>query len=124
MHKRNGKPGPAPRFALGGSQVFAAGIAMGIGKAEVYKHIPDYFPHDVGVVGGMVGVLGVLGGFIFPVIFGYLLSVTGIWTTAWMFLAIVSMSCLVWMYMVIQRMLRQRTLEVAHHIEDVTYLAE
>ncbi|MEZ4573888.1 MAG: hypothetical protein R2857_03000 [Vampirovibrionales bacterium] len=29
-----------------------------IGKAAVYKHIPDYFPKDVGVVGGIVGVLG------------------------------------------------------------------
>ena len=31
--------------------VFVAGIAMGIGNAAVYKHIPDYFPDDVGVVG-------------------------------------------------------------------------
>ncbi|MEZ5163426.1 MAG: hypothetical protein R2688_06685 [Fimbriimonadaceae bacterium] len=28
---------------------------MGIGKAAVYKHIPDYFPNDIGVVGGLVG---------------------------------------------------------------------
>ena len=46
------------------------GAVMGIGKAAVYKHIPDYFPNDVGVVGGIVGVLGGLGGFICPVIFG------------------------------------------------------
>ena len=25
------------------------GAVMGIGKAAVYKHIPDYFPDDVGV---------------------------------------------------------------------------
>ncbi len=30
--------------------VFLAGIMMGIGKAAVYRHIPDYFPNDVGVV--------------------------------------------------------------------------
>ncbi len=35
--------------------VFVVGIAMGIGKAAVYKHIPDYFPGQVGVVGGLVG---------------------------------------------------------------------
>jgi NNP family nitrate/nitrite transporter-like MFS transporter len=95
---------------------------MGIGKAAVYKHIPDYFPNDVGVVGGMVGVLGGLGGFICPVIFGYLLRGTGIWTTAWMFLAIVSLISLVWMHLVIQRMMKQRTPILVRQIEEVTEL--
>ena len=36
--------------------VFIIGCAMGIGKAAVYKHIPEYFPHDVGAVGGLVGL--------------------------------------------------------------------
>lgn len=62
------------------------GIAMGIGKAAVYRYIPDYFPDSVGVVGGLVGVLGGLGGFVSPVIFGYLLDGVGLWTTSWMFL--------------------------------------
>lgn len=88
--------------------VFVAGIMMGIGKAAVYRHIPDYFPNDVGVVGGMVGVLGGLGGFVGPVIFGYTLRASGIWTTSWMFLAIVSAVCLVWMHSVIQRQERDR----------------
>ena len=38
--------------------VLVVGVATGVGKASVYKHIPDYFPSDVGVVGGIVGVLG------------------------------------------------------------------
>ena len=38
--------------------VFIIGAAMGIGKAAVYKHIPEYFPRDVGAVGGLVGSLG------------------------------------------------------------------
>ena len=42
---------------------------MGIGKAAVYKHIPEYFPHDVGAVGGLVGMLGALGGFLLPPLF-------------------------------------------------------
>ena len=45
------------------------GIVWGIGKASVYKFIPDYFPNEVGVVGGMVGVIGGLGGFISPEMF-------------------------------------------------------
>ncbi|MDA7980809.1 MAG: MFS transporter [Pirellulales bacterium] len=82
------------------------GAVMGVGKAAVYKHIPDYFPKDVGVVGGIVGVLGGLGGFICPVIFGYLLKATGLWTSCWMFFAIVVIVCLVWMHLVVSRMMR------------------
>ncbi len=97
--------------------VFVVGIAMGIGMAAVYKHIPNYFPADVGVVGGMVGVLGGLGGFFGPVIFGYLLRSTGIWTTNWMFLAIVAVVSLVWMHLVIGRMRQERTPTAVRQIE-------
>ena len=84
--------------------VFLAGISMGIGKAAVYKHIPDYFPKDVGVVGGLVGVLGGLGGFFCPIIFGYMLKSTGVWTTCWLFLAAISIISLLWMHRVIVQM--------------------
>lgn len=86
--------------------VFLAGIMMGVGKAAVYRHIPDYFPNDVGVVGGLVGVIGGLGGFFCPILFGYLLKTTGLWTSCWLFLAALSVLCLVWMHMVIMRMVR------------------
>jgi len=86
------------------------GIAMGIGKAAVYKHIPVYFPQEVGVVGGMVGVIGGLGGFICPIIFGILTDVTatteqpeGIYSSSWMFLTVVSVLCLVWMSFAIKQ---------------------
>jgi MFS transporter, NNP family, nitrate/nitrite transporter len=88
--------------------VFLLGIAMGIGKAAVYKHIPDYFPKEVGVVGGVVGVIGGLGGFVCPIIFGYLLEASGIWTTSWMFFLVVAAACLVWMHLVVRSILRQR----------------
>ncbi len=98
--------------------VFAAGIVMGIGKAAVYKHIPDYFPTDVGVVGGLVGVLGGLGGFFSPIIFGYMLQATGIWTTNWMFLALISLISLIWMHLVIQRMMRRKQPDLSRQIEE------
>ncbi len=98
--------------------VFAVGIMMGIGMAAVYKHIPDYFPTDVGVVGGIVGVLGGLGGFLGPIIFGYLLQATGRWTTNWMFLALISLVSLVWMHLVIQRMMRKKELAMVRDIEQ------
>jgi NNP family nitrate/nitrite transporter-like MFS transporter len=78
--------------------VIALGSIWGVGKAAVYKHIPDYFPDEVGVVGGMVGVLGGLGGFFCPIIFGYLLEGTGLWTSCWMFMALLSFVCLYWMH--------------------------
>lgn len=86
------------------SIVFLAGIIMGIGKAAVYRHIPDYFPNEVGVVGGIVGVIGGLGGFFCPVLFGYLLKSTGLWTSCWLFLALLSLVCLIWMHVTILKM--------------------
>ena len=53
------------------------GVAMGIGKASVYKYISSYFPGDVGAVGGLVGSLGALGGFFLPIGFAYLERLTG-----------------------------------------------
>lgn len=88
--------------------VFMAGIMMGVGKAAVYKHIPDYFPKDVGVVGGIVGVIGGLGGFFCPILFGYMLKWTGLWTTCWLFLALLSIVSLVWMHRVIMKMTKER----------------
>lgn len=88
--------------------VFLAGIMMGIGKAAVYKHIPEYFPNDVGVVGGLVGVIGGLGGFVCPILFGWMLKGTGLWTTCWLFLALLSIVCLVWMHIVILRVGKQQ----------------
>lgn len=87
--------------------VLVAGIVMGIGKAAVYRHIPDYFPNEVGVVGGIVGVIGGLGGFVCPILFGQLLRTTGLWTSCWLFLALLSVGCLVWMHTTILKMSRE-----------------
>ena len=46
--------GPGTFAAL----MFVVGCAMGVGKASVFKYVPDYFPDDVGAVGGLVGMLG------------------------------------------------------------------
>lgn len=98
--------------------MFLVGIMMGIGKAAVYKHIPDYYPEQVGVVGGIVGVVGGLGGFVCPIIFGYMLKWTGIWTTCWIFLAALAFACLIWMHWVVQRMMHQREPALMRHIEE------
>jgi NNP family nitrate/nitrite transporter-like MFS transporter len=98
--------------------VFLLGAVWGIGKAAVYKHIPDYFPDEVGVVGGMVGVLGGLGGFFCPILFGYLLKTTGLWTSCWVVMFVLSAASLWWMHTVIVRMLREKYPEFARRIES------
>ena len=75
--------------------VFLIGIMMGLGGAAVYKHISDYYPTNIGTVGGIVGVLGGLGGFFGPILFGYLLKSSGVWTSCWMFLAALAAICIV-----------------------------
>jgi NNP family nitrate/nitrite transporter-like MFS transporter len=97
--------------------VILIGSIWGVGKAAVYKHIPDYFPDEVGVVGGMVGVLGGLGGFFCPIIFGYLLETTGLWTSCWMFMLLISLICLVWMHHVIQKMMHEKHPELMRRWE-------
>ena len=97
---------------------FLVGILMGIGKAAVYKHIPEYFPRAVGVVGGIVGVIGGLGGFFCPIIFGYVLQASGIWTTCWMFFALLSLACIVWMHLVIRRMMAERAPALSQRIDS------
>lgn len=97
--------------------VFLIGIMTGIGKAAVYKHIPDYFPDSVGVVGGIVGVLGGLGGFVGPIVFGELLKWTGIWTTCWISLTALVAVCLVWMHWTITHMMNEKQPRLAKQFE-------
>lgn len=88
--------------------VFVLGFFMSLGKAAVYKHIPIYYPDNVGSVGGMVGMMGGLGGFALPIAFGALNDLTGIWTSAFMLLFAVAAVSLAWMHFAIRRMERQK----------------
>lgn len=97
--------------------VFVIGIMTGIGKAAVYKHIPDYFPDSVGVVGGIVGVLGGLGGFVGPIVFGEFLKWTGIWTTCWISLTFLVAVCLVWMHWTVTHMMNEKQPRLAKQFE-------
>ncbi|MBD0823029.1 MFS transporter [Aestuariibaculum marinum] len=94
------------------------GSVWGIGKAAVYKHIPDYFPEEVGVVGGMVGVLGGLGGFFCPILFGYLLEGTGLWSSCWILMLVLSSVCLIWMHNVIRKMTNKATPSLVNKFEN------
>lgn len=97
--------------------VILIGAAWGIGAAAVYKHIPEYFPTQVGVIGGMVGMIGGLGGFVGPIVFGYLLSYTGLWTSSWFFIFVLSIVSLVWMHRVIMKMTKEKLPEISKDID-------
>lgn len=97
--------------------VILIGACWGIGSAAVYKHIPEYFPNQVGVIGGMVGMIGGLGGFTGPIVFGYLLAFTGFWTSSWLFIFILSIVCLIWMHRVIVKVTREKLPEFAQDID-------
>ena len=86
--------------------VFVLGFFMALGKAAVYKHIPVYYPNNVGAVGGLVGMIGGLGGFVLPIAFGALVDLTGLWTSCFMLLFLLVTGSLVWMHMAIRQMER------------------
>ena len=87
---------------------FVLGFFMSLGKAAVYKHIPVYFPDNVGSVGGVVGMIGGLGGFILPFAFGFMNDLTGVWTSCFMLLFVLVATALVWMHLAIRRMERRQ----------------
>lgn len=92
--------GPLPFMLL----IFVLGFFMSLGKAAVYKHIPIYYPKDVGSVGGLVGMIGGLGGFVLPIAFGVLNDLTGVWQSCFMLLFLISSASLVWMHVSIRNM--------------------
>ena len=96
--------GPAVFVAV----VFVLGFFMSLGKAAVYKHVPTYYPDDVGAVGGLVGMIGGLGGFVLSIAFGALNDLTGIWSSCFMLLFLLAMVSLLCMHLAIRRMERER----------------
>ncbi|MAS03309.1 MAG: MFS transporter [Ahrensia sp.] len=87
--------------------IFGLGFFMSLGKAAVYKHIPVYYPDNVGSVGGLVGMIGGLGGFVLPIVFGALLDLTGIYTTCFAFLFGLVAIALTWMHLAVRSMERE-----------------
>jgi NNP family nitrate/nitrite transporter-like MFS transporter len=79
--------------------VFALGCGMGVGKAATYKLIPDHFPRDVGAVGGLVGMLGALGGFVLPPLWAYTNQWTGTPQTTFAVLTGLTVASAVWFLM-------------------------
>jgi len=79
--------------------IFVVGIAQGIGKASVYRSLADHYTGNMGPVGGLVGVIGGLGGFTLPIMFGVVLDATGVRSTTFMLMFGVLAGVMVWTWM-------------------------
>lgn len=110
-------------FALDlGVELFTAllvvvGISMGIGKAAVYKYIPQYFPRDVGAVGGLVGLLGALGGFFLPPLFAYGSKAVGFPQAVFLILLAIVLVSFAWLHFTVVGMMRKATPELTGQID-------
>jgi NNP family nitrate/nitrite transporter-like MFS transporter len=103
--------------------MFVLGCAMGIGKASVFKYVPDYFPNDVGAAGGVVGALGALGGFILPPAFGWLARAFGVPQLAFLALLALTLWSLGWLHLTV---VRSRTFDDSRtlsRMDDAEYSA-
>lgn len=83
--------------------LFVLGCGMGMGKAAVYKLIPEHFPREVGAVGGLVGLLGALGGFVLPPLWAYLLLWTGMPQTTFLIVFLLTIAGAVWFHLDVVR---------------------
>jgi NNP family nitrate/nitrite transporter-like MFS transporter len=78
--------------------MFTLGIAFAFGKASTFKYISDDYPHNIGTISGIVGLAGGMGGFVLPIMFGALMDLTGIRSSAFMLMYGVVWVSLIWMY--------------------------
>jgi MFS transporter, NNP family, nitrate/nitrite transporter len=83
------------------------GVAMGVGKAAVFVYIPEYFPGDVGAVGGLVGAIGGLGGFVLPLLFSWSETATGMPQATFMVLLVLVLASFAWLHFTVYRMLQR-----------------
>ena len=78
--------------------MFVMGVAWAFGKASVFKYISDEHTDNIGVISGIVGLIGALGGFLLPIMFGALVDLTGVNSSIFMLMWGVTLVSLVWMY--------------------------
>ena len=74
------------------------GVAFAFGKASVFKYISDDYSHNIGAISGIVGLAGGLGGFVLHILFGALMDITGVRSSAFLLMYGVVWVSLIWMY--------------------------
>ncbi|HHW77168.1 MAG TPA: MFS transporter [Xanthomonadaceae bacterium] len=76
--------------------IFIIGIAQGFGKASVYRSLADHYPTQMGVVGGIVGLIGGLGGFVLPIMFGVAADAVGVRSSCFMLMFLLVVVTMIW----------------------------
>ncbi len=79
--------------------IFVIGLAQGFGRASVYKTIHEYYPQQMGLIGGIVAAMGALGGCTLPIAFGLAVDFLGIHTACFMVLYAVLACCMMVMFL-------------------------
>jgi NNP family nitrate/nitrite transporter-like MFS transporter len=78
--------------------IFIIGIAQGFGRASVFKTIHEYYPQNMGQIGGFVAGIGSLGGCTLPILFGLSVDLLGIHSASFMTLYGVLACCMATMF--------------------------
>lgn len=108
---------PANRWVFA-ALVLMLGIAFGIGGAGVLKFIPEQFPGSVGTVGGAVGLIGALGGFVLPLVFSYTLRLTGLYASSWWLLLVLAVACFAILQRTTSRLVKSEAPDLAELLES------
>ncbi|MCC6195986.1 MAG: NarK/NasA family nitrate transporter [Burkholderiales bacterium] len=78
--------------------LFIVGAAFAFGMASVFKYVAVEFPDNLGIVSGIVGMAGGLAGFLLPIMFGALVDLIGVRSSAFMLLYGVTWVSLILIY--------------------------
>lgn len=100
--------------------ILVIGLAQGFGRASVYKIINDYYPYQMGSVGGAVAMIGALGGFTLPILFGLAVDVGGVHTACFMLLYGLCAACMIMMYFAMKSEKYQRRMNDALNNDFLT----
>lgn len=93
--------------------ILIIGLAQGFGRASVYKVIHDCYPDNMGSVGGTVAMIGGIGGFTLPILFGITVDFAGVYSASFMMLYGVAATCMIAMYFSLRSDKLQRRMESA-----------
>ncbi len=67
----------SPSQAMGIAMIVLASGAMGVGNGVVFQMVAEEFPQQIGMASGLIGAVGSVGGFAFPVVLSGLKVITG-----------------------------------------------
>ncbi|MCP1308014.1 nitrate/nitrite transporter [Paenibacillus tyrfis] len=84
-----------PPLAVTTALLFTAMMCLGMGNGSVFQLVPQRFREEIGIVTGIVGAAGGLGGFFLPKILGNLKLATGSFTSGFLILSVIGLSCVV-----------------------------